>query len=256
MKKRLVIAVAAATFFLAGSAVFLRSIYWVPVMMYHSIDDNYAKTKLSVSKRSFEKHMKFLYDNHYNVVSLETVVSYLENGRPFPPKTVAITFDDGYYNNYEYAYPVLKKYGFPATVFVIVDKIGSPGWLGWEELKKMRESGLITIGSHTVSHRWLPSLGADGLAFELEGSKEELERGLGGGVDILCYPLGAFDDKVQRAAKTAGYACALATNPPKGWPFRDVFAIRRIKISRTADNPAVLWFETSGYYSWVKEMNK
>jgi peptidoglycan/xylan/chitin deacetylase (PgdA/CDA1 family) len=221
--------------------------------MYHSIDQQYGQTKLSVSPESFRKQMEFLKRHRYNVVGLETLTGYIKENRPLPPRTVAITLDDGFYNSYEYAYPVLKEYGFPATIFMITDKIGKPGWLGWKELKEMSDSGLVTIGSHTVMHRWLPTLGSKDLARELKDSKRILEEGLSRKVNTLCYPLGAHDDRVKRAAKEAGYLCAVCTNSGKNSSWRDPYAIKRIKISRTSDNPAIFWFETSGYYTWVKE---
>jgi peptidoglycan/xylan/chitin deacetylase (PgdA/CDA1 family) len=233
--------------------VFLNTAYVVPVMMYHSIDDQENVTKLSVSPETFELQMAFLHKHKYNVVSLDKVISYLEKKEKIPARTVAITFDDGFYNNYKYAYPVLKKYNFPATLFMITSKIGQDGWCGWKELKEMSDSGLITIGSHTVNHKWLPTMGTEQLKRELADSKAALENGLGKKVDYLCYPIGAHDDRVERLTKEAGYKAAVATNPGRISPEEDVYAIKRIKISRTARNPVVLWFETSGYYTWFKE---
>lgn len=250
----------AALWWLAGTmaviiatVVFLKTAYVVPVVMYHAIDHKDRETKLSVSPESFERQMAFLARHRYRVVPFEAVADQLGRKAPFPPRTIAITFDDGFMNNYRYAYPVLKKYNLPATIFVIVDKIGQPGYCGWQELREMASSGVITIGSHTRSHRWLPSLGTKDLERELRSSKETLERELGVPVRTLCYPIGAFNDRVQRAARAAGYRCAAGTNPGKGAPSDDPFCVKRIKISRTSDNLLVFWFETTGYYTWIKE---
>lgn len=255
MKKIMLIAsslliIAAIT---AGAITFLRTSYIVPVIMYHSIDNNDKTTKLSVSPESFARQMKFLYDHNYNVVGLDKVVLYIQKKEKVPPRTVAITFDDGLYNNYENAYPVLKKYGIPATMFVIIKKIGDPGYLGWKEIKEMADSGVVTIGSHTVSHLWLPAMGSKQLAYELQASKETLGKGVGKEVGIMCYPIGAHDERVERFTKNAGYACAVATNPGHSAPSDDIYAIKRIKISRTSDNLFAFWVETSGYYTWIKE---
>jgi len=234
-------------------AVFLKLAYVPPVIMYHSIDHMDRATKLSVSPESLERQMEFLHKHRYNVVTLSRLASMIRNREKLPPKTIAITFDDGLYNNYRYAYPILKKYGLPATFFVIIKKIGEPGYVGWKEIKEISDSGIITIGSHTISHLWLPSMGSAQLKDELERSKEILEQGLGKPVDELCYPIGAHNDRVKRFVKDAGYACAVGTNPGKFSPFDDIYAIKRIKISRTSDNLFVFWAETSGYYTWVKE---
>lgn len=237
----------------AALIIFLRFAYVVPVLMYHSIDDNDKATKLSVSPETFARQMEFLHRNKYNVVGLDEAVSYLRERKKIPSKTVAITFDDGYYNNYKYAYPVLKRYNIPATVFIIVNKIGQPGWLGWRELKEMSDSGLITVGSHTISHLWLPTMGTAKLKAELADSKRILEERLGKDVGLLCYPIGALDDRVKRLVREAGYEAGIATNPRRFASSDDVYAIKRIKISRTSDNLFVFWFETSGYYTWLKE---
>lgn len=237
----------------AGAAFFLRTAYVVPVLMYHAIDNNDQTTKLSVSPESFARQMEFLHKHRYNVVGLDKVAAYMQKKEKIPPRTVAITFDDGLYNNYEYAYPVLKKYGIPATIFVIIKKIGSPGYLGWKEIKEMADSGIITIGSHSVSHLWLPAMGTNQLVNELRASKEMLESEIGREVGTMCYPIGAHDDRVERLTRDAGYACAVATNPGRSAPSDDIYAIKRIKVSRTSDNLFVFWAETSGYYTWLKE---
>jgi peptidoglycan/xylan/chitin deacetylase (PgdA/CDA1 family) len=236
--------------------VFLKTAYVVPVLMYHSVDGNENVTKLSVAPENFESQMEFFRKNHYNVVGLDRIVSYMQKKEKMPARTVAITFDDGYYNNYKYAYPVLKKYNFPATIFMITSKIGQDGWCGWKELKEMSDSGIITIGSHTKSHLWLPDMGSKQLKEELIESKAILEKGLGRSVDFLCYPIGARNDRVERFARDAGYLGAVATNPGRFSPSNDIYAIKRIKISRTSRNHIVLWFESSGYYTWIKEQRK
>lgn len=256
MKKLKFIMFAAALIACGAVLVFVKTAYIVPVLMYHSIDNNYKASKLSVSPESFKRQMEFLHNNGYNVISLEKIAYYLKNKVKIPPKTVSITFDDGFLNNYEVAYPVLKKYGIPAAIFVIVDKVGEHGYLGWKEIKEMSDSGLITIGSHTLSHRWLPYMGTEQLRSELSESKRILEENIGKPVRALCYPYGSKNDRVEREARLAGYACAAAIGPGPYSPFDDVYSIKRIKISRTSDNMFAFWFEVSGYYTWIKERDK
>ncbi len=113
MKKRIFIALVLVIVAALSIAAFSRHAYVVPVLMYHSIDYNDKMTKLSVSPESFERQMEFFYRNHYNIVPLNKIIPYIKKKARVPPKTAAITFDDGYYNNYKYAYPVLKKYNIP-----------------------------------------------------------------------------------------------------------------------------------------------
>lgn len=253
MKKRLIIISAVVAVFITGAVLSFKAAYVVPVLMYHSIDYKDKITKLSISPESFERQMRFLHEHHYNVMPLEKIIPYIEKKEKVPPRTVAITFDDGYYNNYRYAYPVLKKYNLPATIFVIVNKVGMPGYLKWGEIKEMSDSGLVTIGSHTMDHLWLPDVTPNILEREVRESKSILEKGIGKSVNLFCYPIGAYDKKVQDAVRSAGYACAVATNPGRFKPTDDIYAIKRVRISRTSDNMLVFWFETSGIYTWLKE---
>ena len=253
MKKRSIIVLVSVIVLTAAAAALSKAAYVVPVLMYHSIDYSEKTTKLSVSPENFERQMEFLRKSKYNVVGLDKLIPYIKKKEKIPPKTVAITFDDGYYNNYRYAFPVLKKYNLPATIFVIVNKIGKEGWVDWGQLKEMADSGIILIGSHTKSHLWLPSLGQKRLEEELAGSKKILEDRLRLKANLLSYPIGAFDERVKEAAKAAGYILAVTTNPGRFRPADDVYAVKRIKISRTSDNLFVFWFETSGYYTWIKE---
>jgi peptidoglycan/xylan/chitin deacetylase (PgdA/CDA1 family) len=241
------ITVAAAA---AITVLYFQTAYTVPVLMYHSIDHNDKVTKLSVSPESFDRQMQFLRENNYNIITLEEAVSYIKREMRAPLRTVAITFDDGFQNNYLYAYPVLKKYNIPAAIFVIVNRIGSPGFLNWEEIKEMSDSGLVTIGSHTRTHFWL--LGSDPrfLEDEVVNSKKILENKLGKKVNLFCYPMGAFDDKSKKAVEDAGYECAVSTKA-KNAP-TDIYAIKRIKISRSSDNLFIFWAETTKLYAWFK----
>ena len=233
----------------------LRSASVVPVLMYHSFQVAEDKMVPCVSPKIFASQMEFLAKNHYNVVGPDKIVAYMTGKEKMPAKTVAITADDGYYNFYLNAYPVLKKYNLPAIIFIITDKIGSKGYLGWKELREMSASNLITIGSHTRSHPWIPSASVDEekLWDELAGSKKILEEGLGRRVDFVCYPNGGFNDLAKEMAKKAGYKGAFTTNPSKKSGINDIYAIRRIKMSSSSVNPATLWGKISRYYAWFKE---
>lgn len=254
-KRKRLILVSLAAILLGTFAVSLgRRAYVVPIIMYHSISAGSPQNKLAVSSASFERQMRFLKTNRYNVVSLEELAGLIRQKKNLPAKTIAITFDDGYGDNHDYAFPVLKKYGLPATIFLIANKIGEPDKLTWDEARAMRESGVIRFGSHTLDHLCLVDVKSEEeLKRQIFDSKKMLEGNLGLKVNTFSYPLGAFNARIRQMVIDAGYEAAAATNPGRKYPKDDLFALKRIRISSTSDNLLVFWLETSGFYTFIKE---
>src|SRR3989338_7590173 len=117
--------------------------------------------------------MCFLKNHHYNVVKLEDLAGMVRKNR-FPPKTIAITFDDGYENNYLNAYTVLRELGLHATIFIITAMVGTEGYMTWGQILEMSERGVISIGSHSMTHAWLPDQPDQKLDIEIIGSKRSI----------------------------------------------------------------------------------
>jgi len=253
MRKKIVIISIVIVVLIAAGCFFLSTRYVPPILMYHSVDMFKDITKLSVSPETFSRQMAFLYRHKYNVISFEEMVKLIKNKERIPPKTVTITFDDGYINNYTEAYPILKKYNFPATIFMITSMIGKPAYLSWEHLKELKENG-IAIESHTISHRWMPDLSDADLKKEVYESKKILEKGLKKKVNFISYPVGAYDKRVQSCVKQAGYKGACGTNPGPTKKWDDIYALKRLRISRTSKSMLVFTIETSGYYTFIKEV--
>jgi len=250
--RRFLVILISVAVLIVGAKLFLGTIYVPPIIMYHSLDENEEVTKLSLSTSGFARQMEFLDKHNYNVISLEEMVGLIKEKKRIPSKTITITFDDGYRNNYLCAYPILKKHDFPATLFVITDFIGKKGYMTTSDLKELTENN-ITIASHTKSHQWLPSLNDANLKEELVVSKAVLEKITSQEVKFISYPVGAHDERVKSRVKDAGYEAACATNPGPGKDWRDIYALKRIRISRTSNNLFVFWIETSGYYTFIKE---
>ncbi len=236
---------------------FIQGKYVVPIVMYHSVDPNAKpENRLAVTLKTFERQMHFLKNRNYNVLPLESVATLIKERKKIPPKTIAITFDDGYKDNYIYAFSVLKKYDFPATIFLIVNEIGRQenDRLNWKEIKEMQDSGLVTFGSHTLSHPLLTDIKSeDDLKKDIFSSKKILEEKLGRKVNAFSYPGGRFNDKIKQLVITAGYKLAVATNPGKKFADDDIFALKRLRISENCNNLFVFWVETSGYYNFMRE---
>lgn len=234
------------------------------ILMYHSVGEAWPRgSALNISFRAFETQMSYLKRHHYRVVPLEEIVAALRSGTPIPRRTVAITFDDGYENNFTRAFPVLKKHGFPATIFLIVDHLGkemevyghSIRFLDPEMVRAMSASGLVTFESHTMHHVLLDRVSdPSAMAEELVGSRRAIEALTGRLVTILCYPVGAYTPEVERMVRRAGYDAAVTTAPKKkGYLYRDIYALKRVKMTSDV-SPVVMFLKMNGYYLLMREM--
>lgn len=228
------------------------------ILMYHRIDTSTSKgSKLVVAPKSFARQMRFLSRANYKVISLEALVGHLRSNERLPQKSAVITFDDGYRDNYINAYPILKTYNFPATIFLVTDWVGRSGFLSRDEIQKMRENR-ISFGSHTLTHPKLPTLSKEKCREEILRSKEILEQKLNHEVKFFAYPYGAVNREVRDIVKEAGYEAACAASFKRGFDVsaQDRYAIARIRISPTADNLFVFWLKVSGYYNRLRKLQK
>ena len=191
-----------------------------PIFNYHHIRPMPPETapinerSFTVTPQIFEEHLKYFQENGYQVVLAEELLNYFDSGQPLPPKAAAITFDDGRYGQYEFAFPLLKKYGVKATFFITTDWVGKKDFMTWAQIKEMSDNGMI-IGSHAVTHPHLAELSDEKLKQELEESKKILAEKIGPLrrsdseasqlADLLAYPGGNYSDRVIEFTKNAGY---------------------------------------------------
>jgi len=236
---------------------FIRQQYVVPILMYHSVNPQAkSQNRLEISPEAFSRQMYFLKSHGYNVVPLESLGVLIKEHKKIPAKTIVITFDDGYKDNYTYAFPILKKYNFPATLFIIVNEAGRPQGdrLTWDEIMTMRDSGIINFGSHCLGPEPLTKIASEEeIKKEIFDSKNILEDRLGREIKAFSYPEGRFNDSIKNLVMKAGYKVAVVTSPGKRFPDNAIFALKRLRISSTSDNLFVFWIETSGYYTFIKE---
>jgi len=209
---------------------------------------------LSVSPKDFDRQMKFLKDNKYNIIKFSEAVDLLIDKKKIPPKTVVLTFDDGKDNNYINAYPILKKYNITATMFVIPGHCGLPGYMTGRQIRELSDNN-IEIGSHTLNDVWLPGRDDKKLTEEILGSKIALEQITDKKIDVFCYPLGGVDQRVRMAVMRAGYKGACTINLNKNYGINDVYTLRRVKVSgKKSKNLFSFWFYTTGYNPFVKDL--
>ena len=193
---------------------------------------------------AFKQQMTHLKNAGYQVVGVDDLLNCIKDGTTLLQKSIAITFDDGFADNYENAFPVLKKYGFPATMFVVSRLVGRTNeWmqekgfpkrelLEWSRLKEISANG-ITIGSHTTTHASLTDMDTESARHEIINSKSELEDALGKPVRYFAYPYGRFNQQIEELVAETGYLGACSTR--SGFNSKDVnpFAMRRIEVYGT-----------------------
>ena len=191
------------------------------VLMYHNIGippKEVALKSLYVTPRMFRFQMWYLKTSGFKVVSLHEILSFI-NGKNSPKRLAAITFDDGYQDFYDNAFPVLKTYKFPSTVFLVSDLVGKESlWdsrgkerlLHWDSILEMKDAGVV-FGSHSKTHPFLSRLSWNELTDEIRGSKIMLEERLKNPVDFFCYPNGDYDNRVLETVAAAGYKGAVTT---------------------------------------------
>jgi hypothetical protein len=200
-----------AIIFIFGSLLFFGSIInqskGIPVLNYHRVADN-VNNPLTLSTEEFNEQMDYLYQHGYKDITPDDLLSYLQHGTALPDKSVLITFDDGYRDTYTNAYPILKKYGFTASVFLITDVVGHNDWyLNWEQVKEMHQAGFV-ISSHTLSHVPLTTVSPGEALLQLQKSKEGIEWRL-----VSAHPLSC---KIK-SALTMGFLSAYMFLALNGW---------------------------------------
>lgn len=189
------------------------------ILMYHSVGNN--GVFFTVDASEFQKQMDYLSENGYSVISLSELIKDLNNGTKVPKKCAVLTFDDGYQDNYENAFPILRKHGFPATIFVATGFIGKTmnnsyneplPMLTWDQIKEMHGSGIIEFEPHTASHKKLPGLSREEAVWEVGESKRRIEEQLKKKCRVFAYPYGSYEKRIQNILGNQGFCGAVTTS--------------------------------------------
>ena len=211
--------------------VLMHSSPGVPVLNYHQVEQKNGNP-LTLWPDQFEAQMAYLADEGYTTITIDEMMDALEHGTPLPEKPVIITFDDGYADNYEYAYPILKKYGFKATIFLIYDFTNAyPNYLTWEQIDEMKQSGLIRFESHTMTHANLAELdSADELRHEIADSHDLLSEKIGYDMHYIAYPGGRVNPEIEEITRAAGYRGGFTVHYGLSTPAEGRYQMDRIPI--------------------------
>ena len=201
----------------------------VPIIMYHNIlKSNSRSSKFIVTESQFEEDLKYLKENGYNTVVMEDLIAYVHNNEPLPEKPIVLSFDDGYYNNYVYAYPLLKKYGFRGVLSVIGyytdlytengEKNENYSHVTWDDIKEMSTSGVLELQNHSYK-------GRNGSKKKKGESQEEYKKVLTEDLKKLqinfeekmnltpttyTYPFGSVSEASYDIIKEMGFKCSLS----------------------------------------------
>jgi len=229
------------------------------ILQYHHISDN-TPNSTSTSVALFKSQLDYFDAHGFQVWSLQSIIERLRAGHQLPDKVIALTFDDGYRSVYTRAYPLLKEKGWPFTVFVSTDYVGTNKrlYMNWDELSEMVQYGAL-IGNHTQSHSHLlrKLAGETGEMWqsrvrqEIQGAQEIIDNKVGAQYRILAYPYGEYDDKVKQIVENLGYVGLAQQSGPVGitsdwlalprFPFANRYGgIKQIKDKLYSLPPVVL----------------
>ena len=186
----------------------------IPILLYHDFvtavpDSDPDNFNYINTPQSFEENIKILLEEGYTVISMEQLNEAYKGNIELPSKPILITFDDGYYSNYEYIYPILQKYNVKASIFVITDKVGKEidgiKYLGWDECLEMQNSGHVEIFSHSKKHVFYNKLPIREIRDDVKESYEIIEKHLGKkDLKVFAYPYGAYTNDTVRTLKNNG----------------------------------------------------
>ena len=239
----------------------------IPILMYHSIAEKdesrvHAYYRTTTSPLAFAAQMEYLYRNGYQSSSLAEAIALLKGDIRSVAKRVVITFDDGYRNFYQTAFPVLNRFGLTATVFLPTAYIGETtlkfngqDCMTWAEVRELQRYGIL-FGSHTVTHPQLRTLGKDAIEKEVANSKSTIEEKTGCAVDSFAYPDAfpqaeiEFKKMLREALRRAGYRTGVCTTVGRAGCGTDPYFMERIPVN-SCDDMALFQAKLSGAYDWI-----
>lgn len=209
----------------------------VPILMYHYISTPPVATDkirvgLSVTPEMFEAQVKLLVDNGFTTISLFDLYSHLATGQALPDKPIVLTFDDGYVDNYEYAYPILKKYHSTGTFFVLTGPADSkdPAYMSWEMIKEMSDAGL-DMQLHSKDHVDLRHRRYEDLVWHIIGGRQSIEGHTQKPVVFMAYPSGKYDSTVMKFLADNNFWGAVTTESGRSHSLNDALKWTRVRVA-------------------------
>jgi peptidoglycan/xylan/chitin deacetylase (PgdA/CDA1 family) len=207
----------------------------VPVLLYHHIEplviaQQLGHAQLTVDSDYFDQQMAYLNTSGYHSLSADELADALIGHHGLPAKSILITLDDGYGDNYNYAFQILKKYNIAGNFMIPTGLVENKGYMTWNQLKEMSGNPLMHIYNHTWSHASLDGAGKDKIEYEITTANNQLESNLVKQVKIFTYPFGSFNDLVIGVLREHGFSAAFSTINGSMQCESYIFALRRTHI--------------------------
>lgn len=207
----------------------------VPVLLYHRVQQEsearrLGQTSLTVDNGILDQQMAYLASHGYTAISAKQLADSLRLHTLLPPKSIVITFDDGYKNHYDYVYPILQKYHILANFMIATGLIGGSDYMSWGQVEEISHSGLIYFVDHTWSHYAVNHGGRDKIKFEIETGKQQLEQHTRQAVNIFAYPYGSFNNEAIKILQEDSFLGAFSTIPGSWQCDSFILSLHRIHI--------------------------
>jgi peptidoglycan/xylan/chitin deacetylase (PgdA/CDA1 family) len=206
----------------------------VPILLYHHIGKSLSDSPYYVSATAFEQQMYLLHAWGYQTISAELLIDAIKNGALLPPKPIILTFDDGSKTVSTTALPIMQKYGFTGTAYIVYNYIGlTNDFMDVDQIRGLYEAGW-EIGSHSISHVDLNER-SDRQQDEIVDSRIKLERRLGVPILTFAYPFGAYNEDSVHFAHFAGYIGAAGLGDKTSQGNKNLFYLYRMDIQSSDD---------------------
>jgi peptidoglycan/xylan/chitin deacetylase (PgdA/CDA1 family) len=208
----------------------------VPILMYHHVEippvgADAIRRDLSIAPAAFEQQLRYLKQEGYESISLKDLALYLTLGKPLPDKAVVLTFDDGYRDAYTHVFPLLRRFGFVGTFFLVTAPIdaGNTDFLAWDQVRAMHDAGM-EFEPHSYDHPDMRDRSTDFSVFQILASKEAIEERTGEQSRFFAYPSGRYDQAVIDVLRSAHFWGAVLTEQGATQSTEGLFTLPRVRV--------------------------
>ncbi len=209
-----------------------------PILLYHHISDGDPKNRYYVTLKNFRYQLRVLRDWGCKTITASSLADAIVYGGELPPRPVVITFDDGYEDVFQNAFPIMQEMGFIGVIYIYVEQVGLNGYLDPEQIITLANNGW-EIGSHSMSHADL-TRNHSKLAYEIQESRSTLQETFGVKVDTFAYPYGKSDQVVIKFVKDSNYLAGMGLGLNWHHSLDSLFDLSRIEIPADTDSPTFI----------------